>query len=373
MSYEYISAAAAQNPDDPTLDSLLTNITRTTLRAEIKPGTRIIRSAKCIRPKYGDGEYDPQLKRYRGPVCKKKDCPRHWRRYASKRAKELTECTPERKHWHHVILHCRRFIQKKERFTNLSKWMDKVRKLYPSAFAVAVKHRSKSADHIHVTLGTDEEVNVKALKRAWQAHFPNKAKEPFRGGFVRAFKRDCPRGLIRYALLGRWSKQRKECPWRGIPGKPIVIYRSAYPRASGPEAGLAQESLALSPQDRMDQSSDLRTSQSIRHERSSEPNESSLCPCRTPRRDSGRCCCLSGQFGPTTSAIEPGHNRQGRRPLFAGESLPPACIQVVVPGTSKRLDVSIPAGCSGSVGSSLYVCSNARTSHWKGGYTEPPS
>lgn len=177
----------------------------------------------------GDGLWDANTSTWRQAPCKRRDCRRHWRRYAIRKYAQIRSKLEPRLRTYHVRLSCKRHIRAGERFRAFSLFVDKLRNTLPEFDMFATWHRNRAGDHVHIGIGTDEIdltfMTFKAqITQAWRSHFPSKRQHVFDSQCVYVKEYAPLRRLLWYLLFGKQESPRQRPPWEGIPLRSPVKY-----------------------------------------------------------------------------------------------------------------------------------------------------
>lgn len=176
----------------------------------------IIDNHKCISKHNGDGTWDELDHRWIQRPCKKKDCPRHWRRYAITQYFRHRPDRHSRLYWYHVRLSYKRDIRKGEGFQQYEEFRNKIQKAIPGTIGIAVFHRSRASVHVHVLIGSDVPIHKDYIGEWWKQHFPAKDMLQWSNRYWMFKQHHNPRRWLWYVLLGRKNKTRDRPPWSGI-------------------------------------------------------------------------------------------------------------------------------------------------------------
>jgi hypothetical protein len=182
----------------------------------------------CHHLTKGDGRINPATGHRQQYPCYDKDCPRHWKRYARRKQLQLLsliDASGPFTYWYHVRLSCRRFIEKGERFQDLTRTVAKIKKQCGPCLVIAIFHRGLHGDHFHLLIGTNVPLTHADINRFWRAHFPAKGTCVYRNDYTSIRVHGSPRHLLRYCLFGSKARPRLLPPWLGCPFRsPIKVY-----------------------------------------------------------------------------------------------------------------------------------------------------
>lgn len=185
------------------------------------PYPSIDRRFYCTKRDGGDGIFNTETRRWQRPPCKRRNCFRHWRRYAKTKIKQLQARLTQHKFNHHLVLHTKIKFERGKRYDQFSRWQRKVIALYPDSQFIAVKHCNRSGVHYHVLLSTDHILCNDSVRAFWKSHFPAKKYIDWRPQYLTSKPHDNPHRLIRYMFLGKWKQPRKIPPWYGLRGHSV--------------------------------------------------------------------------------------------------------------------------------------------------------
>jgi hypothetical protein len=167
---------------------------------------------------------DPETGYWTEYPCRKKCCPRHWRRFAVQTYHRVKGKLSSFPFWYHVRLSCRCAIERGKRFRAVSNFVRKLHAGYGPILVITIAHRKRKCDHFHTLIGSTVPINPDDVNAFWAAHFPGKPR-PYRKDYTWTKPIDNPRYLLWYALMGRKRKPREQPPWRDIPLRsPVGVY-----------------------------------------------------------------------------------------------------------------------------------------------------
>jgi len=177
---------------------------------------------------YNDGIWDEAKKcwtQYKS--CKRKDCPRHWRLYAKHKFHQYKKLIPTFNFYLAGRFSLKLFLEKGKRYQSIDLFFKKVKQVCPEVKLIClIYHRNKGGDHIHTLFCSNNHIQLKLIRKAWQAHFPNKNKLQYKKQFCSIKNIKSPRGWLWYALLGKVAKPRLLPAWRCIPKKSPIKFNT---------------------------------------------------------------------------------------------------------------------------------------------------